>query len=35
MTFIGGVTMKIWQKRVLEIAIVPIIWGIAVDLRYG
>lgn len=27
--------MKTWQKRVLGISIVPIIWGILVNLRFG
>ena len=35
MAFIGGVNMKIWQRHVLGIAVVPIIWGIIVDLKYG
>jgi hypothetical protein len=33
--FIGGNGMKIWQKRLIGISIVPIIWGIWVDLRFG
>jgi hypothetical protein len=27
--------MKIWQKRLIGISIVPVIWGIWVDLRFG
>lgn len=27
--------MKIWQRRLIGISIVPIIWGIWVDLRFG
>ncbi|EQB86188.1 hypothetical protein J2Z44_002661 [Clostridium punense] len=27
--------MKIWQRRLIGISIVPIIWGVLVDLRFG
>lgn len=27
--------MKAWQQRLILISIVPIIWGIFVDLRFG
>lgn len=27
--------MKIWQRRLIGISIVPIIWGIWADLRFG
>jgi len=27
--------VKIWQRRLIGISIVPIIWGIWADLRFG
>lgn len=27
--------MKLWQKRLLGISMVPIVWGIIIDLRHG